>query len=251
MKQHDGILQIERIENTGDQKSGIGLITAKYVQYPDCQQLIIWLPQYGWHGYGAIRLIDNRAKIILDERPVKERLNGGIQILWDTLEIAPGHYTIEIEHPQGGKHLLHFAKLDTKELPPVNVPVQEEESSSEPLVYKDGFGNILPNKDLLLQDQLKKELSAKFLRQITYEGNFRSGTIVYREGGLRINFYHEMGGGDCKFYIDIPPINKWESLTKTALNRRTEILEFVASSVQREKASSWRYEIKEDGIYFY
>lgn len=88
-------------------------------------------------------------------------------------------------------------------------------------------------------------------RRIEYEGNFRAGYILYKAGDTVIRFYHEMAGGKYHFYIRVPPVEQWEALTKTPLDKRTTILEFVASTVQREQAPSWHYEIKADGIYYY
>jgi hypothetical protein len=123
--------------------------------------------------------------------------------------------------------------------------------SSDPIIYRDGAGNILPNEEQLLREKAAKDLAARFSRRLEYEGNFRAGTIIYVEGELRIRFYHEMGGGECKFYIDIPTAEKWEAQTGAPLSRREEILTFVAQTVQREQASSWRYEIGEREIGFY
>ena len=94
-------------------------------------------------------------------------------------------------------------------------------------------------------------MAAQFGRKIEYEGTFRAGTITYVEGDLRINFYHEMGGGNCMFYVDIPTEEKWEVQTRTPLSRRQEILEFVAETVRREQASSTRYEIQDSAIVYY
>lgn len=110
MNQYFGVIELGRIENSGTSANDIGLIKASFAHYPDCQQLTIWLPQYGGHGYGMIRLIDNKTQQLIEEGLVADRLNGSVRILWDTLNVAPGDFTIEIEHPQGGKHLLSFTK---------------------------------------------------------------------------------------------------------------------------------------------
>lgn len=255
MKQHYGIIELGTIENIGEKANEINLIKAQFVHYPDCQQLTIWLPQYGRQGYGNIRLINNKTKTVVDDKPVADRLNGSIQILWDTLDIPPSDYTIEIEHPKGGKHILPFKKYakgkEEKKAEYIPVPEGYQDTPSVPKTYKDGFGNPIPNEDLILREELAKKLTTMFARHIRYEGSFRAGNVIYIEGDLRLTFSHEMGGGNCKFYIDIPTESTWEAATKTPLSRRAEIVEFVANTVKTEQASSWQYEIRADCIYYY
>jgi hypothetical protein len=121
----------------------------------------------------------------------------------------------------------------------------------KPIVYKDGFGNIIPDEDLILREKLDKELVAKFGRKIEYTGNLRAGSVIYIDINTRIEFSHEMGGGNCMVYIDIPTEAQWVAFTKTPLAGRKEILEFVAAAVQAEQASNCKYEIKENSISFY
>jgi hypothetical protein len=87
--------------------------------------------------------------------------------------------------------------------------------------------------------------------RLEYEGNFRAGTIQYHEGDLHLKFYHEMGGGDCFFYILIPSSEQWEAQTQTPLERRDEIISFLANRVKMEKAAGKRYEIEDNSIVFY
>ena len=255
MKQHYGIIELGTIENVGETGTEIDLIKAQFVHYPDCQQLTIWLPQYGRQGYGNIRLINNKTKTVVADKPVADRLNGSVQILWDTLSIAPSDYTIEIEHPKGGKHILPFKKFaktkEVKQKDPLPLPQQQQTTPSVWNIYKDGFGNTLPNEDLILREKVTKELVEKFTRYVTYEGSFRAGYVIYVEGDLRLKFSHEMGGGDCKFYIEIHTEKQWETTTMTALSRRADILAFIAHAVQSDHASNWQSEIRENCIYYY
>ncbi|NOT51033.1 MAG: hypothetical protein HOP10_07125 [Chitinophagaceae bacterium] len=119
------------------------------------------------------------------------------------------------------------------------------------IVYKDGFGNIIPDEDLILREKLNKELQQKFSRRVEYTGNVRSGSVIYIDSDTRIEFYHEMGGGNCLVYIDIPTEAQWVAFTKTPLARRKEILEFVAATVQAQQASNCYFEIKENSITYY
>ena len=260
MKRHYGKIELGTIENIGENAHDIKLITAQFVHYPDYQQLTIWLPQYGREGYGAIRLIDNKTKKVLEENPVADKLNGSVQILWDTLGIAPSNYTIEIEHPKGGKHILPFKKMKPEAKkkpkaaeikPPRATTAQNSSSSTTTQTYIDGFGQPIPNQDLTLREQLNAKLTTQYSRHIAYEGNFRAGYVIYVEDDVRLKFSHEMGGGNCKFYIDIPNENTWEAATMTPLSRRSDIVDFIAHTVQSNQASSWQFEIREDCIYYY
>lgn len=95
---------------------------------------------------------------------------------------------------------------------------------------------------------LKKDTTAP---RIQYTGNVRAGSAIYLEGDIRIEFWYEMGGGDCKLFITIPTSINWETITRTSLSRRDEILRFVANTVRREQAPSWRYEIRENEIAYF
>lgn len=252
-----GIIEIDRIENekisaATAEESVLAEDGVRFVHYPDCQQLTIWLPYYG-REYGLMRLSNIGTGKVLEERPTADRLNGSIQILWDTLEIAPGSYCLEFHCNNGWQHRIFFKKYKkgfapkpkAQAAPPVAAP------SNEPIVYRDGTGKVLPDEDLLLRAEVMKKMADIFGRSLRYEGTYRAGSIFYVEAGLEIEFWHEMGGGDCMFYIDVPTTANWEARTKTPLARRDEILQFVAKTVQREQASGVPYKISEDSIIFY
>lgn len=226
----------------------------RFVHYPDCQQLIIWLTHPG-REYGNVRLKNNTTEFIVEEWPVTEKLSGNIQILWDTLMIAPGSYTIEIEYKNGWQHQIEIEKLAQGIVATVKAPepvaAEKEKNSDGPVKYRDGFGNILENEDMVLREKVDKDLVRKFSRHIEYEGNFRGGTIVYEDTEVRIEFGHEMGGGNCMFYIDIPDEDQWEAATKTPLSERQHIIEFVAARVKSEQASNCNYIIETASIGFY
>lgn len=255
MKQHYGIIELGTSENIGKKANEIDLITAQFVHYPDYQQLTIWLPQYGRQGYGNIRLINNKTKTVVDDRPVSDRLNGSIQILWDTLDIPPSDYTIEIEHPKGGKHILPFKKYakgkEVKKEKYIPEPKFQDNAPSLSKTYKYDFGNMFSSQDLILKEKITKELPEQLIKHVTYEGSFRLGYVIYIEGDIRLRFMHDMCDGGCKFYIKIPTEKQWETNTKTPLSRRTDILAFIAHAVQSDHALNWQYEIREDCIYYY
>lgn len=262
MELHYGEIEILSISNSAAEPDEVELLPempehyVRFVHYPDCQQLIIMLPSYG-PEYQTIKLLDTGRNEVIDERPVTDRLSGSIQVLWDTLEIPPGQFRIEIKWKNAQYHLIEFIKYTEEESKERKAIVQayqvsdEPISDSGPIIYRDGFGNIIPDEDLLIREQAMHDIFRRFSKKLSYSGNFRGGTIIYSDGEYTIDFYHEMGGGDCHMYIDIPTEDQWELKTHVPLSERKEILEFVAERVQRDQAPSWKYEIREDIIYYY
>jgi hypothetical protein len=278
MAQYEGVIEITKIRNSGLAADQIGTLTARFVRYPGSQQLSVWLPEKGWDYGGKARILHLNTQQLLEEKPVADLLNGSVLLLWDTRRWPPGEYRLEVEHPQRGMHELSFKKWDEGVLVPkgtlVEMPVATAQSPSRIVpaqtdsilsaydtdrkVYQDGSGQEMPDEDQILRNDMNKtirklfeKLTGKSGPHLEYEGNFRGGNLIYVEGAMRLSFWHEMGGGDCQMYIDVPDENTWEQRTGTPLNRRAEILHFVASTVKREKASSWRYEIHEREIAFY
>jgi len=249
MEQHNGIIEIGIIENIGVDAHQIGLLTAQFVHYTDCQQLKVWLPHYGRDGYGSYQIINTATQYKAEEGSVENKVNGSIQLLFDTLPWSDSTYVLEINRTNGAKHLLHFQKYPTDFPPKRTIAVEPETTTNDSMwkVYLDGWGNPILDEDLILRKSMFKNLKAR----LEYEGNFRGGNVIYIEGQIRLSFWHEMGGGNCKMFIDIPSEKTWEKATNTPLHRRDEIARFVAETVKREQASSWRYEIGEREIAFY
>lgn len=247
---HQGHIVIGDIRTIGS-AAGAGEPTVKFVWYPGCQQLILWLPQPGHLGYDE--LVVSRDGEVVERAPVMSRLNGSVQMLWDTLDWAPGAYAIAISHDAGWRHEVELRKLEAGVVPPPEpvAPVAPVEELHGPVVYQDGFGNIVPDADLEMRAGVRQELVSRFGRRLEYEGNFRAGTIIYVDGDLRIPFYHEMCGGEMKFSIDLPAVECWQAETATPVSQRDEIVAFVAERVKREQAPSWRYEITGRSIDFY
>jgi hypothetical protein len=229
--------------------TGIGALTARFVRYDGCQQITLWLPQDGYSGYGAFR-IRGPGGARLEEEDVTRRLNGRVQILIDTHPWPPGDYVIEILHREGWSHELSLTKLEAGIAPPMPEPPPPPGPSSEPMVYRDGTGKILPNLDLEMRAKGLARLAARFSRRLEFEGNFRAGTIIYIEGDIRLPFYHEMCGGGVHFSIDIPPPEKWEAATGRPLAERDDIIAFLAEETQRRQARTWNYVIHDDRIDF-
>lgn len=234
---------------TLDAPEGVGLLTLKFVHYPGSQQLILWLPQSGYHGYGELSV--TRGDDVLERGPVRDRLNGSVQILFDTLSWPPGDYAIVITHDEGWRHEAALRKLPAGIALPASEPLPLSPTPSEPIVYRDGFGNVIPEVDLEIRGRAQVEVERKFGRRVEYEGTSRAGSVIYIDPVHRIVFSNEMCGGDVKVAIDIPPADTWEAATGAPLSMRDEIVTFVAERVQREQASTWRYRITDTSIEFY
>lgn len=247
---HDGQAVIGDIR-TVDATEGVGLLNLKFVHYPGSQQLILWLPQSGYQGYGELSVM--RGETVIERDAVRSRLNGSVQILFDTLPWPPGDYAIVITHDDGWRHEASLRKLDVgvalpaPELPPAR-PVHLD---APPIVYRDGFGKVIPNVDLEMREEVQKRLQRQFSRRVEYEGNVRSGSVIYIDPVHRIVFPSEMCGGSIKVSVEIPSTKHWVDATGAPLGMRDEIIAFVAESTQRDQASSWRYRITDTSIDFY
>lgn len=98
-------------ENTGDGQAGnIKPENVRVIHYADCQQLVFHMPQYAWDA-GTFRLTNTCSQEVIEEKPVRERLNGGTMILTNTLPYPPGFYTIEATWPDGWTHRIRFIKF--------------------------------------------------------------------------------------------------------------------------------------------
>ena len=264
MKIHNGIIEIGIIENTETATDQTGLLYAQFVFYPDSQQLQVWLPETKYYksDYGNFLIKNMKTHIIEEQGRVEDKVSGSIKMVFDTLYLQEGNYILEVEHPIGGKLLLHFQKFYEGYSPEKITPAAEPSTKDSMWkVYKDGFGNEIPNEDYAIRQQVDGDLDTVFKQllienqdpypRLEYVDQGRSGKIFYVNDNIRILFYHELGGGACKMYIDIPNEASWEKATNTPLSLRREILLFVASGVIRDQAPSWRFEIHEDAIKFY
>ena len=224
----------------------------KFVHYPDCQQLILWLPDHHRH-YQNIRIQDLDTNETIYSHDIADVINGSIQILIDSLFIHPGEFELSIKKNDGLHHIINFKKYPEGQFPPE--PEREVELAldldSPPIVYRDGFGNILPNEDLLLRERIIEHTFNKITRRLEYVSYGRDGEVIYIEGEKRIKFLMEMGAYDCVFYINIPSNQDWEISTKFPLVEREDIITFVAEQTQRDQASSCEYKISEREIAYY
>ncbi|MBK6375298.1 MAG: hypothetical protein IPF67_19985 [Saprospiraceae bacterium] len=234
----------------------------KIVHYPDCQQIILWLPEY-YSNYNSIIIKEKSTEKVIFDNKIDQIISGSIQFIIDSLFIPPGTYEIIILNNSSDKHIIEFIKHTDDYIPSVkaveNTSTNEletilnqiEKEEKEAIIYRDGIGKIIPNVDLEMREKILNELAGKFTRKVEYEGNLRSGIIIYVENDKRVKFDTEMGGGNCLFYVFLPNKERWEGATGIPISERDNVLEFIAISANRDQASSCYYEITEDYITYY
>jgi hypothetical protein len=259
MDQYFGVIEILKVVNTcpseiNDQGAeNIMLMDhIRFVHYPDCQQLILWLPDY-FKEYHDVNIRNKEDNIIIFDYKIEDIISGSIQILIDSLFIYPGVYELNVKKKDGMVHTVLFKKYPEGQIPEmVETQVSEPVNlDSEPIVYRDGFGNILPNEDLLLRQNIIDKTIDKFTRRLEYVSQGRGGEVIYHEGKKSIKFLMEPGAYDCIFYLNIPSIANWEKTTNIPLSEREDIISFVAKETQRDQASSCDFNISENEIAYY
>lgn len=226
----------------------------KIVHYPDCQQLIMWLPT-DWISYQDMVIIDTLTGEEIWRKEIRLVVSGSIQIILDTLPFAPGDMSIKITKKDGLQHIIHVKKYPEGIYPekPEIIPEIVPDENKPPIVYRDGFGNVIPDQDLILRQRAYTEMVRKLSRKVKYEGSGRSGTVIYIDGDKTLRFYSEMGGGNCLFYLDIPTKENWIKETGYSLGERDEIIQFVAENTLRDQTTSSGayFEIEDRWITFF
>ncbi|MEQ1784705.1 MAG: hypothetical protein ABMA14_25440 [Hyphomonadaceae bacterium] len=245
---YEGHIVIGNIR-TQDAPPEVGVLTLRFVHYPGAQQLILWLPQSGYLGYGDVTVA--RDGKVIEQETVRDRLNGSVQILWDTLAWPPGDYRIAITHTDGWRHEAALQKLEAGVAAPQPEPPPTPPPPDTPIVYRDGFGNVIPDTDLEIRAQAQVKLARTFGRRLEYEGTARAGKVIYIDPVHRIVFENELCGGELQATIYISAAAHWEAATGAPLSLRDEIVAFVAQRVQQEQASNWKYRITDASIDFY
>lgn len=255
-----GPVQLIAVDTTGSSAKNDGDGSAflplpfdniKVVHYPDCQQLIIWLPTPG-REYDRIELVQAGNNKITGEWKVTDKLNGAIQLLWDTLDIEPGEYLIRIIRDEQHWHEIRIKKYkEGEEVPEEKKPAELVEEHTGPIVYRDGTGKILEDEDLVLRNTVINDMMDRFSRHIEYDDQGRGGYVIYVEGKLRLSFWYEFGGGKCIASIDIPSKENWEKVTGIPLSRREDIIAFTANTVQSKQAPRSQLRIADTSIEFW
>ena len=80
------------------------------------------------------------------------------------------------------------------------------------------------------------------MRRVSIEDQGRCGKVIYEEGGNRLAGYWEFSGGEAVAYVRCGTVEEW-SHQPWALDRREEILRYIADEVVRQKAPGCRAEI--------
>jgi hypothetical protein len=255
-----GVVELTSLENVflthNELNKEINLLDEsgiKLVYYSDCQQLIIWLPN------DRRVYVDMEIKHLLSgktiwQKEISEIISGSIKIILDTLPFPPGDLSITISGKDSIQHIINIKKYEEGVFPelPEIVPEIETDYDKAPIIYRDGFGNIIPDQDLIMRGNIVNDLKRKFSRKVKYEDQGRSGKVIFIDGDKVLRFYSEMGGGNCIFYINIPPKDHWIKETGYSLEERDEIIQFVAESALRDQAGSGAYfEIEDKWITFF
>jgi hypothetical protein len=76
------------------------------------------------------------------------------------------------------------------------------------------------------------------LRTVTITDHGREGRITYSDGLRSITGYQEFGGADVVAIISMGDSREWASKHAWAVERRAEILRFIADEVVRQRAPS-------------
>lgn len=228
---YNGKVQILEIVNEGGDNT-LAVPKCSIVHYPDAQQLMLWLSDNVFH-YTTCSLTNSHNTVILNT-PVQQLTTGTILFLLDTLPLQPETYTLTIKHTSGLSHCIHFMKKDN----------EAEIATPEPT-------KPMSFLEKLYHDNQQSKHNPKPQEAIVlFKNHGRSGTFTYCEPGITIDFISELGFG-CLFYILIPTRQDWEKETGIPVNRRDEIIEYVAQEAQRTQGSNLVYAIEPATIYFY
>jgi hypothetical protein len=84
-------------------------------------------------------------------------------------------------------------------------------------------------------------------RSVAITENGRDGRVVYREPAGEQSFYWEFGGGDVVAIVQVGTADAWRTSAPWAVDRRGEILSYVAAEVVRQKAPGCRADIDDRG----
>ena len=91
-------------------------------------------------------------------------------------------------------------------------------------------------------------MDEQHIGNVAYEGEGRSGYVIFYRNDLTARFYYEFGGGDTLAIITVPTPERWEAETKMPVSERIPVLEFIAKRVIRDQASKCKYLIGESNI---
>jgi hypothetical protein len=84
-------------------------------------------------------------------------------------------------------------------------------------------------------------------RSVTFVQQGREGQAIYTEGAHSITGYQEFGGGDVVAILSMGTVDDWRTRHAWAVERRAEILRFVADEAIRQKAPGCTAEVDAQG----
>lgn len=80
---------------------------------------------------------------------------------------------------------------------------------------------------------------------VTITESGREGAVTYREGSRGITGYQEFGGASVVAIVSMGSVEDWRSRHPWALDRRMQILQYIADEVIRQKAPGCSADINE------
>lgn len=275
------IIRFLSLQNQDQNPNSNESLTVRFVRYPESQQLVIWLPSSGYLGYSHYLLSHYENE--LEKGEVSNKLNGSVQMLWDSLLWKEGLYTLQIHHQQGWYHELRFIKQRMKEsmfdmydsgvinhknfplyLSQWNLPIKSlvvnrkpENSTAHSGDSGDSGGSI---EEATIRQSATQSIGNLFLSllnpteeypRLEYEEKDKEVWIYYVDEKYRIPLRASFEEMDAELCIWIPTEETWEDATGLPVSKRRETLLFIAQQVRRDQAPIWRFEIGEDSIRFF
>lgn len=225
-------MKVRRISNKGA-PTGTGLPLAETYEASGHQQVVVLLPKPADSGYVDLVVASTSHGVISHEQ-VSERVQVSVMIVLDTRSWPPGLFVLVIRHRDTWFHEIVMSKSQSQQLFTADTPVAA--------TYRNGRGGRTPES---------KYVERSKTASVVIAGSIRGGTITYKEEALEVRFWHEMGDGTCLFYIHLPTPEYWEAATRTGLERRDEIVDFVAEAVSRKHAPGVKYSIARSQITYH
>lgn len=88
--------------------------------------------------------------------------------------------------------------------------------------------------------------------RLLYSTQGRGGTVFFESNETKFDMWWEFGGGDALAIVDIPSEQHWVARTKLPLERRTDVLDYIAQQVIQDQASGrGTYEISDNYLTIY
>ncbi|MEN9630895.1 MAG: hypothetical protein RJA10_4123 [Pseudomonadota bacterium] len=222
--------------------SADGPLTARFVRYPDCQQLQLWLPVPDLQGHRRLQ-VQRDDGLLVEDTTVGQRLGGSVQMLFDTLPWPPGRYRLQIGDEGHAQALsVTFVKRQAGEADATPPSPAAPPAPPGPIRYRDGFGRWLPDEDLDLRGAAWGTLLQRLSRQLHGQLHDRSGPVVYEEAWpqpRRITFAQPAAPRAGRWELPVPTPERWPAETGFAADEREEVLQFVADRLLSRLPPGW------------